>query len=53
MGVEQDCSNTEEEDGYNAESDLEVIITLKGTVRLISRDPPCKDGNARFTRGIL
>jgi len=24
-------------------------ISLKGTVSAISSDPPCKDGNARFT----
>ena len=23
---------------------------LKGTVRIISSDPPCKDGNAWFTK---
>ena len=24
-------------------------ISVKGTVRVISSDPPCKDGNVRFT----
>ena len=28
MGVEQNASNTEEEDGYNAESDLEVQMDI-------------------------
>ena len=26
-----------------------VTLLLKGTVSVISSDPPCKDGNARFT----
>ena len=32
------------EGGVGLSSDL-----LKGTVSVISSDPPCKDGNARFT----
>ena len=30
-----------------------TLLTLKGTVSVISSDPPCKDGNAQFTTGTL
>ena len=29
--------------------DVEFSLPFKGTVNKISSDPPCKDGNARFT----
>ena len=32
---------------------LLIAIIIKGTVSVISSDPPCKDGNARFTTGPL
>ena len=28
---------------------FEFLTNLKGTVRVISSEPPCKDANARFT----
>ena len=34
---------------WNNEVLIKVYIRLKGTVNVISSDPPCKEGNARFT----
>ena len=34
----------------NFEIKKHIQIYLKGTVSEISSDPPCKDGNARFTK---
>ena len=30
-----------------------VVLAVKGTVSIISSDPPYNDGNARFTTEIL
>ena len=30
---------------------FEFLTNLKGTVRVISSEPPCKDANVRFTTG--
>ena len=32
---------------------LGVVLAIKGTVSIISSDPPYKDGNARFITEIL
>jgi len=37
--------------GGGEKSFLKGKVQLKGTLSIISSDPQCKDGNARFTTG--
>ena len=51
---EEDKENSLYHQVFLMDEDLKVIlltkyISFKGTVSVILSDPPCKDGNARFT----